>query len=245
MRKQKGITLIALVITIIVLLILAAVSITALTDEDKGVVTKAKQAASKTESAADEEDADIQEIIDYVNSEVCFHETTIRESEYVPNSTGTLELHKKCGSCGEVTDTVSYEGNLTGDVYYYIDNNNTFHVWGNGSMGSYSSSMNVPYYSQRSQISSVKIYDGVTAIGNYAFFNFSSLTIVEIGSDVTAIGSQAFGNCSSLTNVKYYGLNEPTAGSNVFSGCGSLSTVLVPKAYGASSFAGIPVTPDL
>ncbi len=69
MKKQKGITLIALVITIIVLLILAAVSITALTDEDKGVVTKAKQAASKTETAADEEDADIKEIIDYADSE--------------------------------------------------------------------------------------------------------------------------------------------------------------------------------
>ena len=69
MKKEKGITLIALVITIIVLLILAAVSITALTDEDKGVVTKAKQAASKTEDAADEEDADIQEIMDYADNE--------------------------------------------------------------------------------------------------------------------------------------------------------------------------------
>ncbi len=69
MRKQKGITLIALVITIIVLLILAAVSITALTDEDKGVVTKAKQAAQKTEDAAKDEDEDIQEIIDYADSE--------------------------------------------------------------------------------------------------------------------------------------------------------------------------------
>ena len=69
MKKQRGITLIALVITIIVLLILAAVSITALTDEDKGVVTKAKQAATQTGTAADEEDADIQEILDYADSE--------------------------------------------------------------------------------------------------------------------------------------------------------------------------------
>ncbi len=69
MRKQKGITLIALVITIIVLLILAAVSITALTDEDKGVVTKAKQAAQKTEEAADEEDSDIEGIYDYFEEE--------------------------------------------------------------------------------------------------------------------------------------------------------------------------------
>ena len=69
MKKQNGITLIALVITIIVLLILAAVSITALTDEDKGVVTKAKQSAQKTEDAADKEDADIKEIMDYADSE--------------------------------------------------------------------------------------------------------------------------------------------------------------------------------
>ncbi len=69
MKRQKGITLIALVITIIVLLILAAVSITALTDEDKGVVTKAKQAASKTEGASDEEDSDIQEMMDYIENE--------------------------------------------------------------------------------------------------------------------------------------------------------------------------------
>ena len=51
------------------LLILAAVSITALTDEDKGVVTKAKQAASKTEDASEQEDEDIKEIIDYADSE--------------------------------------------------------------------------------------------------------------------------------------------------------------------------------
>ena len=69
MKKNRGITLIALVITIIVLLILAAVSITALTDEDKGVVTKAKQSALKTEEAAQKEDDDIKEIMDYADSE--------------------------------------------------------------------------------------------------------------------------------------------------------------------------------
>ena len=69
MKRQNGITLIALVVTIIVLLILAGVSITALTDDEKGVVTKAKQAATKTEEASDEENEDIKEIMDYVDSE--------------------------------------------------------------------------------------------------------------------------------------------------------------------------------
>lgn len=61
MKSKKGITLIALVITIIVLLILAGVSITALTDDEKGVVTKAKEAAQKTEDAQNKEDSDIED----------------------------------------------------------------------------------------------------------------------------------------------------------------------------------------
>ncbi len=49
-RKNKGITLIALVITIIVLLILAAVSISTLTG-DNGILTKANEAKEMTEIA--------------------------------------------------------------------------------------------------------------------------------------------------------------------------------------------------
>ena len=63
--KQKGITLIALVITIIVLLILAGVSIAMLTGEN-GILTKAKEAKRKTEEAAADEQADLDRIEDYI-----------------------------------------------------------------------------------------------------------------------------------------------------------------------------------
>ena len=49
-KKQKGITLIALVITIIVLLILAGVSISMLTGEN-GILNQASKAAEMTEIA--------------------------------------------------------------------------------------------------------------------------------------------------------------------------------------------------
>ncbi len=52
--NQKGITLIALVITIIVLLILAGVSIAMLTG-DNGILTQAQNAKEETEKAAEEE----------------------------------------------------------------------------------------------------------------------------------------------------------------------------------------------
>ena len=51
-RKEKGITLIALVITIIVLLILAGVSIAMLTGEN-GIITQAQNAKEKTVKASE------------------------------------------------------------------------------------------------------------------------------------------------------------------------------------------------
>lgn len=54
MKGQKGITLIALVITIIILLILAAISIATLTGEN-GLFNRAKQAKNNTLDAQNAE----------------------------------------------------------------------------------------------------------------------------------------------------------------------------------------------
>ena len=65
-KGQKGITLIALVITVIVLLILAGVIIAALSG-DNGILTKAKEAKEKTEQAQKDEEINLQEITDTMN----------------------------------------------------------------------------------------------------------------------------------------------------------------------------------
>ena len=65
-KKNKGITLIALVITIIVLLILAGVSIAMLTGEN-GILTQAQKAKEETENAQREEDAIINQYESYIN----------------------------------------------------------------------------------------------------------------------------------------------------------------------------------
>ena len=53
-KKEEGITLIALVITVIVLLILAGITITALSG-DNGILTRAKEAKEKTKQAQEDE----------------------------------------------------------------------------------------------------------------------------------------------------------------------------------------------
>ena len=57
-KREKGITLIALVITIIVLLILAGVTIATLTG-DNGILTKAGDAKTQTEQAKEDENLKI------------------------------------------------------------------------------------------------------------------------------------------------------------------------------------------
>ena len=66
MLKEKGITLIALVITIIVLLILAGVSIAMLTGEN-GILTQAQRAKNETEEARVEEENIITDYEDYIS----------------------------------------------------------------------------------------------------------------------------------------------------------------------------------
>ena len=100
-RKNKGITLVALVITIIILLILAGVSITALTKSD--LLKNAKMAKNATENAQNTENialADYQEKIDqYIESG---RDVTLSDEvkSYIDNKISEVEKV-------EITDLVS------------------------------------------------------------------------------------------------------------------------------------------
>ena len=72
-QNNRGITLIALVITIIVLLILAGVSISMLTGEN-GILTQANKAKKATEEAAKEENSRLNSIEDYMVSEAGYNQ---------------------------------------------------------------------------------------------------------------------------------------------------------------------------
>ena len=52
----------------------------------------------------------------------------------------------------------------------------------------------------------------ITSIGNYAFYNCSSLTSITIPNSVTSIGTNAFRGCSSLKSIYLLGETPPSVG---------------------------------
>ena len=117
------------------------------------------------------------------------------------------------GTCGvEVTWTLDSEGVLTisGSGYMYD----------NGSSGA-------PWYGYRSLVKSAVIAEGVTSIGEYAFYDCRSLTSVTIPDSVTSIGKYAFYKCKSLTSVTIPD-SVTSIGKYAFYKCKSLTSVTIP-----------------
>ena len=77
------------------------------------------------------------------------------------------------------------------------------------------------------KIRSVVIPEGVTVIGDYAFYGLKSLESVVIPSTVTTVGAYAFGNCPALRSVTLSD-NVVFLGEGVFSGCIALTSVHLP-----------------
>ena len=72
------------------------------------------------------------------------------------------------------------------------------------------------------------IPNGVTSIGNNAFYDCSGLTSIEIPNSVTSIGDSAFSGCKGLKNVTI-GNRVTSIGGSAFSGCSGLISVVIPN----------------
>ena len=86
-------------------------------------------------------------------------------------------------------------------------------------------------------LNSVTISNNIISIGNYAFNSCYLLNSVTIPGSVTSIKDYAFCNCPSLSSVTISG-SVTSFGGSIFLGCRSLSSIMIPSRV---TFIGINV----
>ena len=132
----------------------------------------------------------------------------------------TSAIIVKSGECGD-------------NVTYTLDDDGLLKISGSGNMNDYYIG-NSPFYLNK-DIKEIVIGDGVTSIGDCAFWGCSSLTSIEIPDGVTSIGMSVFDSCSSLTSIEIP-VGVTSLKDFVFYGCSSLTSITIPE--GLTSIGG-------
>ena len=136
------------------------------------------------------------------------------------------------GSCGE---------NLT----WSITGDGTLVITGTGAMDDFGNDARAPWEDLEDDIKVLRVEEGVTGIGECAFYGCGKLESVSLPSSLTEIRYSAFEYCSRLTSLVLPAKLE-TIGSRAFANCCDVESVFIPKSVtsiGRYAFDGcIPTT---
>lgn len=117
-------------------------------------------------------------------------------------------------------------GDSGSNVTWLLDDNGTLTISGSGKIEDCRSDIDQPWYSNRSDITSVVIEPGVTSIGSLAFYECSNLTSITIPSGFISIGDYAFWNCTGLTSITIQN-GVTSIGTGAFWNCTGLTDITV------------------
>ena len=127
--------------------------------------------------------------------------------------------------------TIIESGTCGDNLTWTLDDEGTLTISGTGNMKNFL----ISPFDGNGNIKSIIIENGVTSIGDYAFWGCSSLTSVEISESLTRIGIGAFGWCDSLTSIKIpEGIT--IIDDVAFRYCAGLTSIEIPKSV--TSIAG-------
>ena len=235
-NKNSGITLIALVVTIIVLLILAGISIQMLTG-DNGILTRAGEAKERTEKASIIEQArlDILSKISDNNGEDIteeqfkeilkkyFKEKNIPES--FPEDLSSLQLYT-LNEGYIINASEIYNGTLKSLVAgLYDSDKKLIYNWQQLIEKNYITISNNQIIKAKQDMESILIVDAtITGLSQNALSNCSKLIEIKLPESVTTIEGSGFSGCSSLKTLKIDGkINNIQNGA--FSNTNSLTDI--------------------
>lgn len=143
----------------------------------------------------------------------------------------------------------AFNGGSCGVNVYWTFDDSTLYIKGSGNMDDFKNKNNIPWHEYEEKIINVNIEEGITSIGDLAFFECSSLKSVIMPEGVTRIGHHAFAQCnnlkiimlpSTINNINAYafagtGLTElvlpssvQTIGDATFYKCVNLKNINIP-----------------
>lgn len=139
--------------------------------------------------------------------------------------------------------SVNTDGSIIGE---YDAETKTFTVTGTGAIEDYSSSGS-PFYAIRSEVEHLVIGEGITRIGNNAFYRGSNLQSISLPSTLESIGDYAFRQSSGLTSISSDTLpNLDSVGQYAFYSFVGLESIDLDglTEIGKSAFAGKGTSTD-
>ena len=151
----------------------------------------------------------------------------------IPNSVTSIGL-KAFSGCSGLTSIVVESGNSVYDsrnncnAIIETASNTLLAGFKNTKIPSSVTSIGDFAFFDCSSLTSFVIPNSVTSIGIYAFYDCSGLTSIEIPNSVTSIGDYAFSGCSGLTSIEIP--NSVTSiETYVFRGCSGLTSIEIPS----------------
>ena len=137
-----------------------------------------------------------------------------------------MALFVSCFSCYFIPVSAAQKGECGEDLSWTL-NAGTLTIKGEGAMTDYSELNLPPWYEFRDEIIRVVFPEGLTTIGNMAFYNCSNLINAVIPDKVTKIGHYSFANCETL-NILSIGSRVSKIGRSAFYGCKSITSLTLP-----------------
>ena len=111
-------------------------------------------------------------------------------------------------------------------TWTYNTSSYTLTILGIGAIYDYESN-NRPWESYEDTIKKVVVEEGITSIGNYAFFDCDKLVNATLPDSVTMLGNRAFASCDKLSNVTL-GNGLTSIGDYAFNFCQNLTDAPIP-----------------
>ena len=147
-------------------------------------------------------------------------------ASYQPGSKCYLSGGQTFYAVWELDSSILAYGSCGTDAQWTINDGNVLSIQGSGTMADYSLSGNPPWASY--SYHSVVVGNGITSIGNYAFYRADSLKNVSLPLGLTYIGNCAFRNCDNLRTINIPD-SVTSLGTSVFAECDELTSVHLSK----------------